>query len=155
MPLFAGLSVSGTFNYANSVPAVGVVTGPAVPGAAIYAGAPTSIAGSVNGLNFSDSSGFVVVGNDRFVNTGLTDFLSVAAGQLDTAAFEINGFTLVDVRLFWIESDTTIEDFLVSDLLPTALPEIEGRLALDFTPTADPGVETSVFFDGLFVSPMP
>ena len=147
--------MSGTFNYASSVPAVGVVTGPAVPGAAIYAGAPTSIVGSVNGLNFSDSSGFVVVGNDRFVNTGLTDFLSVAAGQLETATFEINGFTLVDVRLFWIESDTTIEDFLVSDLLPTALPEIEGRLALDFTPTADPGVETSIFFDGLFVSPMP
>ena len=88
----------------------------------------------------------------------LSDFLQVAAGQLDQTTFEVGGFTLVNVRMFWIEGDNTptlIEDFLVNELLPTTLPEFEGRLALDFTPTANPGVRTSVFFNGLLMSTIP
>ena len=69
--------------------------------------------------------------------------------------FEINGFTLVNVRMLWNEGQLGITDFLTNEALPTALPGFEGRFSLDFTPTEDPGVLSFVFFDGLFVRPIP
>ncbi len=129
----------------------------------LYLEAMTNLVGSVNGMNFSDSVGRVVVGNDRYVPAGLTDFFTVSADPGPNAppqafnfvGFEINGFTSVNVRMFWIEGQLGITDFLSNEALPTVLPGFEGRLALDFTPTANPGVVSSVFFDGLIVGPSP
>ena len=42
-----------------------------------------------------------------------------------------------------------------SDNLPGALPGFQGRLALDFTPTLNPGTLSILFFDGLTVSQVP
>ena len=153
--LFAGLSVSGTFDYTNSLPATGVTSVGPSPGSVIYGGTLTNVEGSVDGMNFSDAAGVTVVGNDRYVPGGLTDFLNVAAGEANFSGFEIDGFTLVNVRMFWIEGQLGIVDFLSSEDLPTVLPDFGGQLALDFTPTANPGVLFRVFFVGLFLSPIP
>ena len=125
----------------------------------------TNLVGSVDGMNFSDLIGLVLVGNDRFVPGGLTDFFAVDADPgfnssappeaFNLVGFEINGFTLVNVRMFWIEGQLGAPDFLSNEALPTVLPGFEGRLALDLTPTANPGVVSSVFFDGLIVGPSP
>lgn len=163
--LFAGLSVSGTFDYDNVTAPRLVVGEGSVIGSVLYIETMTNLVGSVDGMNFSDLIGLVLVGNDRFVPGGLTDFFAVDADPgLNSSAppeafnlvgFEINGFTLVNVRMFWIEGQLGIMDFLSNEALPTVLPGFEGRLALDFTPTANPGVVSSVFFDGLIVGPSP
>ena len=144
--------VSGTFDYDSSQVASGVADGSRAPGSVIYGGSIANVVGSANGMEFSDPGGLTVVGNDRYVPAGLTDILTVSTGQLNLAGFEVNGFTLVTVRMFWIEGSLGIADFVSSENLPTALPDFEGRLALDFTPTANPGAQSTVFFDGLLVS---
>jgi len=152
--VFAGVPVSGSFRYANWVPAVDVLSGPTLPGAAAYFDAMLDLAGSVNGLNFADAMGIAIVGNDRFAPLGGTDFLSLGAGNLDSG-FDTSGYTLVNVRWFWIETDTTPEDFLASDLLPATLPDLTARLALDFVLISDPNVRVSVFFSDLTVTLSP
>lgn len=151
---FAGAIVTGSFSYANWVPPIAVVTGPALAGSALYAGSLLDLTGSANGMNFADAFGFSVVGNDRF-EPDKTDFLSVAAGSADTG-FEASGYTLTNVRLFWIEGSTTANDFLQSDLLPDVLPVgLVGRVALDFELTSDPLVTASVFFQDFTVTLSP
>lgn len=152
--IFAGGTVTGSFSYANWVPPVAVLDGPNLPGAALYVGSMLDIAGTVSGMNFSDSLGLSVVGNDRF-QPGDRDFLSVVAGILETG-FEVGGYTLTNVRLFWIEGDTTPDDFVQSDLLPTALPvDLSGRASLDFELTSDPLIKVSVFFADMSVTISP
>ena len=106
-------------------------------------------------MNFSDAGGVTVVGNDRLVPLGLTDILTVSAGEANFTGFEINGFTLVNVRMSWIEGVLGATDFLSSEDLPTALPDFAGQLSLIFAPTADPSARIDVNFVGLFLSPTP
>ena len=152
---FAGATLTGSFSYANWVPPIAVVTSPALPGSALYAGSVLDMTGSVGGMIFEDPFGFSVVGNDRFV-PNLTDFLSVAAGSVSGTTFEISGYTLTNVRMFWIEGDTTPDDFLQSDLLLAALPVgLTGRVSLDFVLTSDPNITASVFFQDFSVTLSP
>ncbi len=95
-----------------------------------------------------------MVGNDRFEPLGMTDFMLLGAGNLDSG-FDIDVYTLTNVRWFWIETDTTPDDFLASDLLPAAPPALAGRLALDFALISDPQVEASVFFQDFTVTLSP
>jgi hypothetical protein len=152
---FAGATVTGSFSYANWVAPIGVVTAPSLPGSALYQGSMLDMTGSVGGMIFTDPFGFSVVGNDRFL-PNLTDFLSVAAGSIFGTTFEVSGYTLTNVRMFWIEDDTTPNDFLQSDLLPAALPDgLIGRVALEFALTSDPNITASVFFQDFNVTLSP
>jgi hypothetical protein len=153
--LFTGLSVSGSFAYANWPPPVAVSPGPAAPGSVIYPGAFLEVTGTVNGSNFADSLGFALIGNDRFESTGFTDFMLFGSGMTLDAGFEIGGYTLIGVRWIHIEGSTTPDDFLLTDLLPPSLPLVTGRFALDFELTADPQVTASVFFEDLTITPNP
>ena len=157
--LFAGMLVFGTFDYdaaASEITDEGLDEG-----AVIYAGSIANVTGSVNGLDFSDPDGDTVVGNELF-QQGIGDILSINTSEADFVGFEVNGYTLVKVRLFWIEGlrGGTDDfgrplDFLPGDDLLVQLPDFEGRLALDFTSTANDGrtVRSTLFFDGLFASP--
>ena len=108
-------------------------------------------------MDFADPLGWAIVGNDRFA-PALVDFLQLASGGVETA-FEASGYTLVNVRLIWIEGDpngTTPDDFLASDHLPEQLPVgLTGRLALDFDLTVDPQIGATVFFEDLTISLAP
>jgi len=161
--LFAGMLVSGTFDYDASLAATDVTDRSLDEDALIYAGSISNVAGSANGLDFSAPDGDTVVGNELY-RQGFGDILSVESAEADFAGFEVNGYTLVRVRLFWIEGvrGGTDDfgrplDFLPGDELPVALPDFEGRLALDFTSTSNEGgtVSSTLFFDGLFASPAP
>ena len=153
--LFAGTSVSGSFRYANWVPPLGVLETQPNPGAVLYPGALLDLTGSVNGLNFSGAIGFAVVGNERYVNAGGVDFMQLGDFSLDEA-FEIDNYRLVRVRYFWIETTTTPDDFLDSDLLPATPPEgLTGRLALDFELISDPQTLVFLFFDDFLINPAP
>jgi hypothetical protein len=152
---FAGFAVSGSFSYANWVPPFAVSPGPTAPGGVVYLDAMLNLAGTVNGMNFTDPIGFAFVANDRF-GAGV-DFVSLGTGlSLDNSGFpDVAGYTLTDVRWFWIETDTTPDDFLASDLLPAAPPMLVGRLALDFELAIDPQVTATVFFEDLTITPSP
>ena len=153
--LFAGTSVSGSFDYASWVPPLGVYETQPNPGAVLYPEAVLDLTGSVNGLNFLGAIGFAIVGNERHAPLGGVDFMMLGLGTLDSA-FETGDYRLIRVRLFWIETGTTPDDFLDSDLLPTALPVgFTGRLALDFELVSDPQTVVSLFFEDLLINPAP
>lgn len=153
--LFTGVTVSGTFRYENWTPALFVLDGPPLTGAAFYPEAVLDIIGSANGLAFSDTIGSAAVGNDRYEPLGFVDFLSSGTGMSLDSGFDTGDYRLLRVRWFWIETDTTPGDFLDSDLLPATLPNLVGRLALDFALISDPQIEVSVFFDGFTITPTP
>ena len=153
--LFAGISVSGSFRYANWVPPLGVLQTQANPGAVLYPGAILDLAGSVNGQSFSGAIGYAVVGNERYVNAGGVDFMQVGDATLDSN-FEIGDYRLIGVRHFWIESVTTPGDFLDSDLLPATPPVgLTGRFALDFELISNPQTIARLFFDDSVINPAP
>ena len=172
-------SVSGSFVYDASAPLtyrsedIGYE-----PGLAIYSsGAVSQISGSVAGLSFIDrSNGTVSVGNDSS-STG-TDWLTIIAdptprpGQTTTPVgpsyprqlegFAIGDYTLHNVRLSWVEGQTTTQDFLADSSLPAVPPSFYAILALDFVLTADPTnlagtpyYSHTVFFGGLTVQAAP
>jgi len=154
--------VSGTFTYDNETAA----TGTASAGHTVYGGATSNLVGSVDGMNFSDPEGFIAVGNDTFSREYITepavDFLQIGAepphledpGTRDISGFVIGDYTLINVRMFWIEELLDITDFLENQDLLAVLPDLEGRLALDFVHTNLPdGPVYCVFFDGLHVQP--
>jgi len=153
--LFTGVSVSGSFRYANWVPALFLLDGPPLTGTAVYPEAMLDLVGTANGLAFSDSIGFTSVGNERYEPLGFVDFLSSGIGMTLDNGFDIDNYRLLRIRWFWIETDTTPGDFLDSDLLPATLPSQAGRLALDFALISDPQTEVSVFFEGFTVTPSP
>lgn len=159
LPSFSGLSVTGTFDYDPDVAAVGTVPGGSpAGGSTIYPGAITNLSGSVGALSFSDPFGIGIVGNDEFELTiPPSDILLFSAdiNGLNLNGFDIAGFSLVDVRMFWIENLLPITDFLSDQNLPGVLPSLQGRLAFDFTPTSNPGQLSSVFFDGFMVIQLP
>jgi len=154
LAFFTGATVSGSFSYANWVPPAFVLPGPTLPGATGYRGAMLNLTGTVNGMSFSDSVGIAISGNERFEPTGGTDFFSLTAASMESG-FDVGGYTLVNARFFQIETDTTPNDFLDSDLLPTNYPNEVGRLALDFNPPGDPDMTVSLFFDGFVATPSP
>jgi len=154
LAMFTGATVSGSFSYANWVPPAFVLPGPTLPGATGYRGAMLDLTGTVNGMSFSDPMGIAISGNERFEPAGGTDFFSLTAASMESG-FDAGGYTLVNARWFQIETDTTPNDFLDSDLLPTNYPNEVGRLALDFNPPGDPDTTVSLFFDGFVATPSP
>ena len=166
VPLFSGLTVNGTFEYDSAATGTTgtVPAGFPTTGATIYFNSTANLSGSVGTNSFSDALGRTIVGNDVF--GGINDFLALNADPLIGSpappsefgfiGFDIAGFTLVNVRMFWIENLIAgAPDFLPDQNLPGALPGLVGRLALDFTPTASPGALSPVFFDGLTVTRVP
>lgn len=153
-PYFTGSTVSGSFTYDAGTPSGGAVPN----GATLYPGSVTQFGASVGGLTISDPIGLIVVGDDRFFGISQGDGLVYAADPaLDSGApaeffnlsgFEVAGYRLVNVRLFWLETISGI-DFLTDQLLPDTLPDFAGRLALDFVSETDPAERRSVFFDDL------
>lgn len=162
--------VSGTFTYDSEAPSVGDIgTGISYGGHNPNSGNLASFSdllGEVSGMNFSDPRGVVIVGNDRPTATANLDSLALSADPslTSTSVHNFNGFTigeysLVNVRLFWLEGQEVpdlISDFLNNETLPAALPAFNGRLALDFIRTGTPTTLAGyVFFDGLIVSATP
>ena len=166
LPLFIGLSVTGTFDYDPDVAVSGTSTAPQTAGSTDYLNGITNLIGSVGAFSFSDLIGRVRVGDDKFTLLGPsppppTDIL-VLTSAFVTTGFDIDGFSLLNVRQFWIEDPfgdpLGITDFLTDQNLPGVLPAFAGRLALDFAPTGDLDPQsnrTFVFFDDLIVRQVP
>lgn len=149
--------VSGQFVHDASRPPSGTLSN----GATRYDASFLNLSGQVQGWSFDDPRGYTAVGNDLPAQTN-SDFLMVAAepglgtGTHNLNGFSVAGWTLVNVRLFWIEGMPGVGDFTDDDAMPAVLPSFAGRLALDFVPTASPsGPLSFVFFDGLTVTAVP
>ncbi|AOF84755.1 PEP-CTERM -sorting domain protein [Hydrogenophaga sp. RAC07] len=161
--------ISGTFDFDSAAPFIqDVGTGLSYGGHNATTGNAASfseLSGSVSGLSFSDKRGVVIVGNDRSPAPGAVpvDSLALSADPSLTSTsprnlvgFTIGDYTLVNVRLFWLEDQSVpdlITDFLDNEALPATLPTFDGRMALDFvrTGTTTTSLAGSVFFDGLNV----
>ena len=160
VPFFSGFSVTGTFVYDSDTPATTIIPSGPVAGSTLYLNSTANLVGSVGAWSFSDPIGRTIVGNNTF--QGSLDFLNLIADpNLDSGAppsafgldgFDVDGFSLINVRMFWIQGQLGITDFLSNQDLPNPLPDFQGRLAFDFTPTTNPGVVSSVFFDGWMVA---
>jgi hypothetical protein len=145
---------------------------------ALYQGL-TSLEGTIGSYSFSDSSGFIGVQNDSYtpaipipVPGAPFDLLHLTAdpglglsGDYNLQGFTTPGYTLANVRLFWIENLIgNAPDFLDGNDLPPSLPTFNGRLALDFVPTPYNPVDgqpspaatalSIVFFDDLKATPI-
>jgi hypothetical protein len=168
---FAGSSITGTFGYDPTAPAV--LTN--ADGSVIYSGNPGSSlvglsalisGGSIGALNFSDARGYTQVGNESFGPAGskadvfqfFADSTTPTGTNHNIVGFDVGAFTLYNVRMFWIEGQTTPEtvpDLVNSSALPGAPPAMHGRLALDFIKDgATGGQQYVVFFDALGVTPV-
>jgi hypothetical protein len=120
----------------------------------------SGLSATVQGFDINDPFGSAVVGDEQTLTRPpgfqTADLLVLAAeGQTlptNIIGFELNGFRLVNVRLFWIEGLLGAPDFLSSSTLPATLPAFAGRLALDFVPVTG-GSTGFAFFDGLRVKP--
>ena len=174
------MSVSGTFEYDDSLIVRDVDDFGAPIGWPHYDLSFLNLAGSVDGMQFSDPSGVTVVVNDLFdrtnVNnpTGFSDLFQLAADSVvertgdseilisDLVGFEVIGFTLVNVSLLWVEGQfgegeldlIRAPDFLSNGNLPPLLPSIPGAVFLDFKNDASPDEDFAVFFPALMVSPL-
>ncbi len=135
-PGFVGPNpVSGSFSFDADAVAVDTISlGTIYP-------AVSGLSGTAGSSAFSSSQGFVIVGNDTYQYppvtgvSGLHDFFLIGWNAPSTvfSGFDYGGRTLVNVRLFWIEGQNGIGDFLDSQSLVTGLPPTgAGRLALDF-----------------------
>jgi len=149
----SGAFVSGTFMYDAAAPS----TGTGSNGATNYGGNITVLTGTVQGLSFSDERGRTQVGDELL--PGPVDNLNLNSEPdlyTNLTGFDIGSYTLINVRMFWLEGQLGITDFLSSEDLPAVLPSFQGRLALDFVPTGTfpttPNFDHSVFFDGLMVT---
>jgi hypothetical protein len=157
--------VSGSFVYDPDSP----VTGTGTYGVTIYGYAPppvvssySSLAGTAGTYAFSDPRGYVTVGNDQTQGPGTPALDSLvyyadtftATGPHNFVGFTTGGYTMVNLRIFWIES-IDIPDFLPDQTLPAAPPTFLGRLALDFVPADNPTLPASsfIFFNGVKVTP--
>ena len=163
VPFFSGFSVTGTFDYDSDTPATTIIPSGTVAGSTLYLNSTANLVGSVGAWSFSDPIGRTIVGNNKF--QGSLDFLALNADpNINSGAppsafgldgFDVGGFSLINVRMFWIQGQLGITDFLSNQDLPNPLPEFQGRLALDFTPTNNPGQRFFVFFDGFRVKQVP
>lgn len=151
------------------------------PGYSVY-GAPVGgvqsfshLNGTVGSYSFSDPRGSASVANNNPYASGADSlWLQAETGPLNNAntypinyprqlsGFTVGQYTLINVRLFWVAGLNGVTDFLSNSQLPSALPGLTGRLALDFARTDDPHntanvpfYSNSVFFDGLTVHAAP
>ena len=174
-------TVSGTFVYDSAGPATTTAgDGSTIYGGFTFEGLPASsfagLTGSVAGLSFSDLRGFTTVGNERLTiltgpgtSTSADIFQLTADPSLSSTSphnftgFDIGAYTLVNVRLFWIETQQIvgqsgpIPDLFSDQNLLAAPPTLLGKLALDFVPLGNTSTSTptvAVFFDGLSVTPV-
>lgn len=163
-------SVSGTFTYDPNTPASGTVTGTMnsnLDGGTDYNGSFSNLSGAVHNMNFSDPSGTTIVMNDSYSteNTDLFDLMAdTPAVNLshNFSGFTVGDYTLADARLWWLEGQNSIPDFLDNQSLLQTLPSLQGIMALDFISNDlyQSGSWTGsdkkyVFFDGLTVHPSP
>jgi hypothetical protein len=158
-----GDHVSGTFMY----DAQAASTGTNANGSTNYGratGSFTNLSGSVAGLNFLDPRGSTQVGNDipisiypaaDILQLGADPAIGTPGAVYDLTRLIVGGFTLVNVRMFWLEGNVGITDFLTNQNLPGVLPSFQGQLALDFYPTGNitGPLVNFVFFNGLRVQP--
>ena len=157
-PVFEATSfVSGEIDYDAAAPQ----TGPAPGGLFVHLFGSGNLAATVQGFDIFDPFGSALVGDEQTLSRppgfDTADLLVLnAEPQLlptDIFGFELAGFRLVNVRLFWIEGLLGAPDFLSSSTLPATLPSFAGRLALDFVPVTG-GPVGFAFFDGLRVTPL-
>lgn len=147
--------VSGEIDYDADAPQSSAGPG----GTFVHLFASGNLAATVQGFDILDPFGGAVVGDEQTLTgpPGGADLLVLTAEpQLlppDIVGFELNGFRLVNVRLFWLETLFGAPDFLSSSTLPATLPSFAGRLALDFVPVTG-GPVGFAFFDGLSVRPL-
>ena len=161
-------TVSGTFVYDPSTP----LFGSAADGSTIYRVTSSNLAvgnlsAFVNGIALSDARGSAVTVGDNLPFAGgvvgPADMLQLffepplGTGTHDIVAPALSGFSLVNVRMFWIQGQNGIPGFLNNQSMPIVLPVLPGRLALDFIPTGSSSTlpTASVFFDGLQVAAVP
>ncbi len=155
-------TTSGSFDYDPAMPFTSIGSN----GSSIYNATLNLLQGSVGGRSFTDPTGYAAVGNDLPSVPGFStpvDFFqlgaepSSATGTHNLSAFAVGGYQLVNVRLFWIETQAGIGDFITASTQLPAPPTFAGRLALDFLPVDAPlGPATSfVFFNGLTVTAVP
>ena len=172
----SGSSVSGTFQYDKAGSYAGTSSQLGYePGYSVYSAdvggvsAFKNLQGSLGGLDFRDAAGNASIANGTYLSSydvvsfGADPILKVGMNSLDFdnsernfQGFSANGYKLVNVRLFWV--DTTGQ--MVSDTsLPDLLPTRSGRIALDFIQLSDPNnasnigfYNNTVFIDGLTVA---
>jgi len=178
LPLLQG-GAAGTFVYNNDFPGLTRVDN--ADGSYFWrgfspqsaTGIPTTLSalsGTVAGFSFSDVSGATQVGNDDIVVPGFPTNVDMIQLVFDpfpgstsvrnlTGFTTANGWVLQNVRMFWQEGQQVpelIPDLLNDQNLPSALPSIHGRVALDFFQANDPTqTRRFVFFDGLTVTAVP
>lgn len=145
---FGGQSVTGSFVYDHETP----FTRNPRPGLSMYIGSISDFSGSVGTYSFSDDLGPGLVGNE-FVS-GNRDILRLSAG-LFLNGFAVDDFTLVDVRLLWLEGSLGVPDFLDNQSLPTEPPGYPGFVVLVFEHPSYPGTDFEVSFPNLRVSRAP
>jgi len=147
--------VSGEIGYDAAAPQSSAGPG----GTFVHLFASGNLAATVQGFDIFDPIGGAVVGDEQTLTgpPGGSDLLVLnAEPQLlptNIVGFELNGYRLVNVRLFWLETLFGAPDFLSSSTLPATLPSFAGRLALDFVPVTG-GPVGFAFFDGLRVRPL-
>lgn len=158
--MFDGAIVSGSLRYDPSVPQ----SGTALNGSSIYSSltnlSATVAGGSIgSGFSFSDPLGMALVGNEVLSGADLFQLQADPFGPTgthDITSFIIGDYYLWNVRMFWIEGQMAPEpvpDLVNDQNLPSELPNIHGRLALDFKRTGDTsGNQYHLFFDSLSVS---
>jgi hypothetical protein len=151
-----GTTVTGSFTYDADAPLT--ASDPSFGFA--YNGAFSQLSGSAAGFSFTDPLGFAVLQNDTFElqpGTPLGDILQFSAepDTLDNlVGFTVDGYTLTNVRLFWIENPLLLaNDFLDSTDLPGSLPDGMPRLALDFV--NEQGAIARSFYDGVVITQQP
>ena len=165
LPTLLGSSITGSFVYDRAAPFGNSATNANFTGASVYFSAPPSAApysslsatlsggGLTSALSISDPRGTSTVSNDGFVSppsTPAQDFMSLdadpfgATGIHNISGFSIDGFTLVNMRMFWAEFTLGV-DFLNNQDLPSVLPTGPARLSLDFLPVGAPLATPSAF----------
>lgn len=169
--------VTGTFQYDSNAIATDNTIFYGYGNAAVY-GLPYKtffdISGSVGGFTYSDQIGRTIVGND------MSDYPGRPAGQdwlglnadpgadfnstslrnspRNISGFNVGDYKLINVRMFWFTGINGLGNFLTTNTMPSTLPALQGRVALDFVPISNPtylSYNYTVFFDGLYVQAQP
>ena len=149
---FGGQPVTGTFVYDSDVGLPTITP----TGFSVYLGGISAWSGSVGSNSFSDDLGLALVGNDRV--QGSSDIFLRMPGLVRNG-FETCGFTLIDVRMLWLQGapgdPLGNPDFLTDQNLPTELTDFPGNLLLDFENPQFPGDLFTVNFQNLVVTRAP
>lgn len=165
---------TGSFIYDSSAPISGNAITRGFGNANSHYGGFYNIIATVGSFKVSDPIGNVIVGNDMNDYPGalpgqdwlgLNYDLGIAYGSntvgpvpdparpRDLNGFVVGDYSLFNVRMFWFEG-VNLPDFLSDGNLPNVLPNLNGRLVLDFVLTESPdefSYINSIFFDGLAV----